>query len=94
MTQFRFSNMSKRYGSNQALHDVSFSIQGGRVHALMGENGAGKSTLIKLLAGVIQADAFDLAIDGALVGEQEVLGDLLGDGRCAGQALAQDETVV
>lgn len=56
--------MSKRYGSNQALHDVSFSIQGGRVHALMGENGAGKSTLIKLLAGVIQADAFDLAIDG------------------------------
>ena len=56
--------MSKRYGSNQALKDVSFSIQGGRVHALMGENGAGKSTLIKLLAGVIRADAFDLAIDG------------------------------
>ena len=55
--------MSKAYGAAKALDGVDLSLVGGQVHALMGENGAGKSTLIKLLAGVVPADAITAKID-------------------------------
>ena len=41
--------VSKGYGGVQALDDVSFAIEPGAVHALVGENGAGKSTLMKIM---------------------------------------------
>lgn len=56
--------VSKRFGSTQALDDVSLALQAGEIHALLGENGAGKSTLIKIMTGVEQPDAGDLLVDG------------------------------
>jgi ABC-type sugar transport system ATPase subunit len=56
--------ISKRFGSVQALSDVTFAVREGTVHALVGENGAGKSTLMKILAGVYQPDAGDIEIHG------------------------------
>jgi ABC-type sugar transport system ATPase subunit len=38
-------DISKRFGSVEVLHGVSFSLRPGEVHALLGENGAGKSTI-------------------------------------------------
>ena len=58
--------LSKSYGGVQAVAEVSFTIDRGSVHALVGENGAGKSTLVKLLTGVIQPDEGEIAINGAV----------------------------
>ncbi len=48
----------------RALDGVSFTAEGGQVHALMGENGAGKSTLLKILSGAYSPTAGSLEIDG------------------------------
>jgi len=56
--------VSKRFGSTQALDDVSLALQAGEIHALLGENGAGKSTLIKIMTGVVQPDGGELIVDG------------------------------
>ena len=60
----RVQSVSKSFPGVQALKDVSLSLRGGEVQALLGENGAGKSTLIKILTGVYQADEGHVLIDG------------------------------
>jgi rhamnose transport system ATP-binding protein len=57
-------HISKRFGSTQALDDVSLELYPGEIHALLGENGAGKSTLIKIMTGVYQPDAGEILLDG------------------------------
>jgi ABC-type sugar transport system ATPase subunit/ribose/xylose/arabinose/galactoside ABC-type transport system permease subunit len=47
-----------------ALDDVSLTLHGGRIHALVGENGAGKSTLIHILGGSLAPDRGDIRLDG------------------------------
>ncbi|WP_255315579.1 sugar ABC transporter ATP-binding protein [Trueperella pecoris] len=59
--------MSKRYPGVQALDGVDFQLAAGQIHALVGENGAGKSTLMKVLAGITQADAGQILLDGSPV---------------------------
>lgn len=60
-----FKNLSKSFPGVQALNDVSFQVNGGRVCALVGENGAGKSTLLKILSGDIKPDKGHISINGA-----------------------------
>ncbi len=62
--------LSKRFDATVALDDVSFTIDAGEVHALLGENGAGKSTLVKILSGLIRRDSGTIH----LLGEPAPLG--------------------
>ncbi|MEG2624238.1 MAG: ATP-binding cassette domain-containing protein, partial [Clostridia bacterium] len=48
----RMTAISKRFHGVQALREVDFCAELGKVTALVGENGAGKSTLIKVLGGI------------------------------------------
>jgi ribose transport system ATP-binding protein len=57
-------HISKSFGPTHALTDVPFTLEPGKVHALVGENGAGKSTLFKICAGVISKDKGDITLDG------------------------------
>ena len=56
--------IEKSFPGVKALKGVNLDLFRGEVHAIVGENGAGKSTLIKILAGVHQADAGSMHIDG------------------------------
>jgi methyl-galactoside transport system ATP-binding protein len=56
--------ISKQFPGVLALDDVSFAVQRGTVHALMGENGAGKSTLMKCLFGIYKLDAGNIFLEG------------------------------
>lgn len=67
MSFLTFQGISKRFAGVHALADVSFSVQRGACHALMGENGAGKSTLGKILAGVHTADSGEIRVEGTRV---------------------------
>jgi ribose transport system ATP-binding protein len=57
-------NVSKRFGSTQALFGVNLELRPGEVHALVGENGAGKSTLMKILSGAVDTDSGLMFLDG------------------------------
>jgi ribose transport system ATP-binding protein len=57
-------HVRKIYGATVAVDDVSFSIEEGKVHALLGENGAGKSTIVKFLSGLVAPDSGSIQIFG------------------------------
>lgn len=57
-------NLSKRFGSFQAIHDVSFTVYAGDVFGFLGPNGAGKSTSIRCLNSLIRPDSGTVKIFG------------------------------
>lgn len=57
--------LTKAYPGVVANSDVSFSIEPGEVHALLGENGAGKSTLVKMIYGLVRPDVGEMVLSGS-----------------------------
>src|SRR5665213_1465261 len=58
------TGIGKSFGGVPVLSDVSFTVEAGKVVALLGANGAGKSTLMKILSGSYTRDAGSIVIDG------------------------------
>jgi D-xylose transport system ATP-binding protein len=60
-------DISKSFGSVQALSEVDLEVRSGEVMALVGDNGAGKSTLIKCVSGIYSIDEGEVYFDGERV---------------------------
>jgi len=58
------SHLSKRYGTLQALRDLSFAVEQGEIFGFVGANGAGKTTTMRIALGVLDADAGSVLWDG------------------------------
>lgn len=61
---FEFRNVSRSFGAQHVLNDVSFAGQPGSVIALLGENGAGKTTTIRILLGLLEPDGGSARVFG------------------------------
>jgi ABC-2 type transport system ATP-binding protein len=60
-----FAAVEKRYGATTALEQVSFEVQRGEMFGLIGPDGAGKTTAIRLMCGLLHADAGEVRVLGA-----------------------------
>ena len=69
MATWECKSLCKRYGKVQALDNVSFAIEPGRVVGLLGPNGSGKTTLIKLANGLLTPTGGELLINGQKPGK-------------------------
>ncbi|MCW3089080.1 MAG: gldA [Ferruginibacter sp.] len=61
------SNLSKMYGDQKAVNNISFSVNKGEIVGFLGPNGAGKSTTMKMITGYLQPDAGSAAVSGEIV---------------------------
>lgn len=57
-------NVSKSFGTTQALKDISIKISPGKIHSFLGRNGAGKSTLVNIIAGVYPQTTGEVFFNG------------------------------
>ena len=69
----RVEHLKKRYGSIEAVKDISFSVQPGEIFGLLGPNGAGKTTTIRCLCTLAKPDSGTLEVEGVSVIEQPKL---------------------
>ncbi len=63
-TLLKLEGLTKAYPGVVANSNVSFDIQAGEIHALLGENGAGKSTLVKTIYGLVKPDSGRMMLNG------------------------------
>jgi ribose transport system ATP-binding protein len=56
--------VTKKFPGVRALHNVSFDLERGEIHAVVGQNGAGKSTLMHILAGIVRPDGGRILMNG------------------------------
>ena len=66
----KVKNLSKKYGSNIALDDVSFSVKSGEIAGFLGPNGAGKTTTMNIITGYLSSTSGTVTIDGFDILEQ------------------------
>lgn len=68
MALLEVNHVSKSYGANRVLDDVTFSIPKGKIVGLLGPNGSGKTTLIKLINDLLKEDSGTIKVEGLDLG--------------------------
>lgn len=63
-TLINVQNLSKSYGSQKVLENISFNLEAGKIVGLLGPNGSGKTSLIKIMSGLINDYSGTVEIDG------------------------------
>lgn len=66
----KVSNLTKKYGSNYAIRDVSFQVEQGEIVGFLGPNGAGKTTTMNIITGYISSTEGSVEVDGYDILEQ------------------------
>ena len=66
------SNLSKNYGLQKAVNNISFNVQKGEIVGFLGPNGAGKSTTMKMITGYLDADAGNIQVCGIDVSKNNI----------------------
>lgn len=74
MEIIKITNLSKKYGSNIAVDNISLNINEGEIFGLLGPNGAGKSTTINSICGLLKTNQGEVVIDGINMGENSLEG--------------------
>jgi polar amino acid transport system ATP-binding protein len=69
--RLELSGVTKSFGTNRVLDDISLDLEGIHAFVLIGPSGGGKSTLLRILAGLERADAGRVTVDGALLPTEE-----------------------
>ena len=64
--RLQVKNLCKNFGITKAVQNVSFNVNKGEVHALIGENGSGKSTILKIITGVLAPTAGTVTVNGRI----------------------------
>lgn len=59
-----FNGVTKKYGRDVAVNDVSFQLGKGKVYGLVGPNGSGKSTTLKMIAGLVRPSSGEIRVNG------------------------------
>ncbi|MFQ5503529.1 MAG: ATP-binding cassette domain-containing protein, partial [Planctomycetota bacterium] len=67
--EFRLEEAAVRFGSVEALRDISIEIKGGEALALVGPSGAGKTTLLRLLNGTLRPSGGFVLVNRRLLSE-------------------------
>ena len=76
MPTIEIKNISKSFGSNKVVDDVSFEVEDGEIFGLLGPNGAGKTTIIRILLDIFTPDSGTISILGSTMTEAKK--DLIG----------------
>lgn len=63
-------HLTKKYGPNTAVNDISFTVEKGRIYGFLGPNGAGKSTTMNIICGCLSATEGEILIDGIDIYDQ------------------------
>lgn len=71
MSTIAVEHIAKRFGSQQAVADVSFSVEPGEIFGLLGPNGAGKTTTIRIILDIFKPDAGSVSILGGAMTEEK-----------------------
>src|SRR5215216_5028824 len=67
------TNLTKVYGQQKAVNEISFTVNNGEIVGFLGPNGAGKSTTMKMITGYLQPDAGTVSVCGINVADQPML---------------------